>query len=209
MLVKKLNFFLLIIFILLCSCGDEEDVIPEDPGPLTPYDKSSTAELKAKPPKLRMPLHSRKKWQVVYVDSHMASAKCGPEKAFDDNPGTHWHTEWKPKRPKPPHEIQIDMGEELNVCGFMQMPRQDKMPNGIITQYEFYVSNDPKNWGSPATKGSFKNNKKNRSMQLIYFKGSDQSKTNYKGRYIRLVAKKGFKNMPFTSIAELNVIIEE
>ena len=91
---------------------------------------------------------------------------------------------------KPPHEIQIDMGEELNVCGFMQMPRQDKMPNGIITQYEFYVSNDPKNWGSPATKGSFKNNKKNRSMQLIYFKGSDQSKTSYKGRYIRLILQR-------------------
>ena len=61
MLIKNLNFFLLTISILLCSCSDESDIIPEDPGPITPHDKNSLAEIKAAPPKVRIPLQSRKK----------------------------------------------------------------------------------------------------------------------------------------------------
>ncbi|MCH2208230.1 MAG: discoidin domain-containing protein [Lentisphaerales bacterium] len=199
---SKIFFILSILFFTSCS---EEEVIPEDPGPLTPYDKSSATERKQTALKIKIPLQSRKKWKVVYVDSHMKESNCGPEKAFDDNPKSHWHTEWKPNKPKLPHEIQIDMGEELTLCGFTMLPRQDKLPNGIITNYEFYVSNDTSNWGKVALKGSVNSSKNNRSKQILYFK--DQSTV--QGRYVRLVALKGFRNMPFTSLAEFNVIVEE
>ena len=73
------------------------------------------------------------------------------------------------------------MGEELTVCGLTMLPRQDKLPNGIITQYEFYVSNDTKNWGKISMQGMLKSSKKNRSQQIIYFKDKDKNALTVKG----------------------------
>lgn len=203
------NLFAILLMLLASGCSEEE--IPEDPGPIspivdTPAQSSSTMNEELK---IKVQVQNRKPWKVIYVDSHMRQNGCGPEKALDDNPKSHWHTQWKPKRPKPPHEIQIDMGKEMELVGFSQLPRQDHLPNGVITKYEFYVSNDKKNWGTPASKGSFKNTYKDRSLQIIYFEDKDGKTKKFKGRYFRLVANAGLKNMPFTSVSELNVIIEE
>ena len=56
-----------------------------------------------------------------------------------------------------PHEFIIDLGEELNCMGFKYLPDQGRWNPGIIFNYEFYVSSDGKNWGTPVSTGEFSN----------------------------------------------------
>ena len=56
-----------------------------------------------------------------------------------------------------PHEFIIDLGEELNYMGFKYLPDQGRWNPGIIFNYEFYVSSDGKNWGTPVSTGEFSN----------------------------------------------------
>jgi hypothetical protein len=52
-------------------------------------------------------------WQLVYVDSEELEALDGAAiNAFDDNPGTMWHTQLSAiPDPIHPHEIIIDLGD--------------------------------------------------------------------------------------------------
>ena len=75
---------------------------------------------------------------------------------------------------------------------------QGRWPKGIISHYEFLVSEDNKLWIS-VSKGEFGNIKNNPIEQIINF-------DKVKGRYIKLIGLKtvdGSKNM---SIGELGVI---
>ena len=58
----------------------------------------------------------------------------------------------------PPHEIRIDLGKSESIQGFRYLPRQDDGANGNIGRYEFHVSSDGINWGSPVASGTFANN---------------------------------------------------
>lgn len=132
-------------------------------------------------------------WKLVRVDS--AEAVDKGEQAFDDDPATHWHTNWSGE-PTHPHEIVIDLGSSCSMSGATLLPRQDGNQNGMIKDYEFYVSEDGKSWGSPVAKGTLK--------------GSiDLSKLEFTkpvtGRYIKLVALSSFVGT-YTSLAEIDVI---
>jgi hypothetical protein len=41
------------------------------------------------------------------------------------------------------------------IKGFVYLPRQDDSENGMIKDYEFYVSEDGKDFGKPVKKGEF------------------------------------------------------
>jgi len=57
--------------------------------------------------------------------------------------------------PEPlPHAIQIDLGQTEEVSGFTYLPRQDNS-EGRIADYEFYLSMDGTNWGSPVATGTW------------------------------------------------------
>ena len=112
---------------------------------------------------------------------------------FDGNTGTIWHTQWVNGAPPPPHEIQINLGSSANLNGFVYVPRQDGSPNGRIGQYEFYVSTDGVNWGSPVATGTFANDATNKQVSFA-------SKT---GQYVRLRALSEVNGLPYTSMAEL------
>ena len=115
---------------------------------------------------------------------------------FDGNTGTFWHTQWLNGAPPPPHEIQINLGSSANLNGFVYVPRQDGSPNGWIGQYEFYVSTDGVNWGSPVATGTFANDATNKQVSFA-------SKT---GQYVRLRALSEVNGLPYTSMAELQVL---
>ena len=59
-----------------------------------------------------------------YVDSEDPNGYLA-EYAFDGNPNTFWHTEFRINTPPPPHELQIDIGSVQNLRGFHYLPRQD------------------------------------------------------------------------------------
>ncbi len=181
---------LFLILFLLPSCSDSEE--NAGVGPIAPFATEDNGVI-------TIPLENRNKWKVLLVDSAQKGNEA--KKAFDNKPETHWHTQWGKNSPRTPHELQIDMGDEIELYGFTYLPRQTGGLNGTIKDYEFFVSNDPKNWGKPVSKGGF-NVKKFPNLQFIDFKPT-------KGRYIRIIAKKSFQNKPWTSCAELNVIVKE
>jgi lysophospholipase L1-like esterase len=153
-------------------------------------------------------LISQSGWTLQFVDSQELSDQsqngcCPPTpatNAFDGNPNTFWNTEWVAHQPAHPHEIQINLGADYSISGFRHLPRQDGFPNGGIGQYEFYVSTDGINWGSPVASGSFPDN--TAESEVLF--------TPQTGHYVRLVALSTYSVDGFsTSLAELNVLTDK
>lgn len=141
---------------------------------------------------------SQEGWKLHYVDSQETIGEDGRAKnAFDGNPNSFWHTEWDHSSPRPPHEIQIDLGNKYMVGGFLYLPRQDGNLNGTIADYEFYLGLDGERWGLAASgKWAANNSEKKVEFEPI------------KARYIRLVGKSEVNNNAWSCVAELNVLIE-
>jgi hypothetical protein len=136
-------------------------------------------------------------WSLTFVDSQETTAANNAAlNAFDGNPITFWAAEWLAAQPPHPHEIQLDLGSVYNVSAFRHLPRQDGFPHGRIAQYEFYVSLDGVNWGTPVAAGTLANVA---TEQQVAF----APKT---GQYIRLRALSEVEGRPYTSLAELNVL---
>ncbi len=147
---------------------------------------------------------SRTGWTIAYVDSQeMKSGSWGlatpGTNVIDGNPATFWHTEWFNAQSPFPHEIQIDMGASQHVTGFRHLPRQDGLLNGRIEQFEFYVSSNGTDWGSPVAAGTFANTPAESTVPS----------TPKQGRYLRLRALSGYDSYGFaTSLAELNALTD-
>jgi beta-galactosidase len=137
----------------------------------------------------------KRQWQVTHVDSFEAGEGYARH-AIDDDPGTFWHTRWSRSQDPHPHELQIDLGQTLDLIGFTQLPRQDSA-NGRIRDYRFYLSKDGQNWGEPLHAGRFPNSA---TLQTVTF---DRAHT---GRYLRIVALNEWGRQYYTTLAELDVM---
>ena len=142
-------------------------------------------------------------WSLLYVDSEELVEDGGypAENSFDGNPDTFWSTKWSLPDPEfyHPHEIQIDLGGFYDICGFRYLPRQDDGPgdeNGMINEYEFYVSGDSDDWGAAVATGTFAKDKTEKQVSFDHTLG----------QYIRLVAISEVNGNPWTTMAELNVL---
>ncbi len=135
-------------------------------------------------------------WSVHYADSWDAVYGGEPEKAFDNDPLTFWHTEWVDQSPAPPHEIQIDLGDTYSLQKFRLLPRQDGNFNGMIKDYELYVSDTAEDWGSPVSSGTLQGSFSEKEITIVP----------KSGRYVRLVATSETNGNPWTSLAELDIL---
>lgn len=136
-------------------------------------------------------------WKLQFVDSEETLGFNGRAiNGFDGATETIWHTQFINGLPPHPHEIQINLGSSVNLNGFMYVPRQDGFPDGRIGQYEFYVSTDGVNWGSPVAAGSFANDAATKQVSF----------TPTTGQYVRLRALSEVNGEPYTSMAELQVL---
>jgi len=141
-------------------------------------------------------LLDRQGWRVAFVDSaETAKMDQKPEKMFDGNPMTCWHTEWSGKRSGFPHEVCLDLGAEKRICGLRYLPRQDRARNGRIRACEVYVSADGKAWGNPVLSGEFKASTDEQEMRF----GAVAT------RYLRLLLKSGHDG-DIAAISELNLV---
>src|SRR5271169_1202761 len=149
-------------------------------------------------------------WSVVYVDSQESICGNGvASNAIDDNSSTMWHTPFCPTTAALPHEIQIDLGAYYSLSAFQYLPRQDGSACGWINQYEFYVSTDGVNWGTPVAAGNFDYTGYTAKCpgpgagiptpRQIGFPAT-------LGRFIRLRALSEITGKPYTSAAEINVV---
>ncbi len=137
------------------------------------------------------------KLKVVEVDSEETNSQDGHgENAVDGDPNTYWHTQWQSNSPGPPHAIIIELLPPSVIKGFTYLPRQDESDHGTIKDYEFYVSDDGRNFGEPLKKGAFEPGKaeKVEAFEPI------------KCRFIKLKAISEINGLPWTSAAEIRVI---
>ena len=114
---------------------------------------------------------------------------------LDGNPSTVWHQRDDKKMPI---DLVIDLGNKYNVCGFKYLPDQSRWSSGIITNYQFYVSEDNINW-KLVDEGEFSNIKNNPVWQIKNF-----SPVN--ARYIKLKALKNTWGDDVAGYAEVDVI---
>ncbi|MBD0850762.1 alpha-L-fucosidase [Maribacter arenosus] len=131
-------------------------------------------------------------WKILHTTTgNMVEAN----KLIDDNPKTFWATE---KGVTTIQEVVIDLGKTYSLKGFTYWPMQERFPFGIITNFEFYVSTDDRNW-ERVVRGEFANIVNSRIEQKITFKPT-------KGRYIKLRGIKVASDDYQTSFGEIGVL---
>ena len=136
----------------------------------------------------------RSRWKVSAVDNKQTKTAAY---AIDNNPNTFLLSDKDSLGH--PHEIIIDMEENVAIGGFSYLPRQDGVKDGMIYEYEFYVSQDAETWGMPEAEGTFNNIENNPVRQLIRLEKPVE------GRYIKLVSKSDVKQSGTASFAEIEV----
>jgi alpha-L-fucosidase len=131
----------------------------------------------------------RKDWKIIGIDDEKANA------ILDGNPATAWH---QSNDKKMPVDLAIDLGKEETLIGFRYLPDQNIWNPGIISNYEFYISQDNKEW-KLADKGEFANIKNNPLWQAKNF-------APVKARYIKLRALNNAAGNDNTGYAEVDVV---
>jgi len=137
-------------------------------------------------------------WKVVSYDSQHSGNEAS--KAIDGNTGTFWHTEYSGKEPECPHEIVVDMAKAYLVTAISYTARNDGTSNGMVGQYEFYLSNDAAKWGAPVATGTFKNATGPQTVTLS---------NPVEGRYLKMIAKSEVNGKAWSSCAELDIEAKE
>ena len=134
---------------------------------------------------------SKKDWILVGINDEKAS------KIIDGNTSTVWHQRGNKKMPI---DLVIDLGKKYNVIGFKYLPDQNRWSSGIITSYEFYVSEDNMDW-KLVNEGEFSNIKNNPVWQIKNFPQAN-------ARYIKLKAIKNTLGNNVAGYAEVDVITD-
>ena len=149
------------------------------------------------PPSSTAPAYLDKRtWRLVHTDSEETVDMDGRAiRAFDGDPKTFWHSRYRPSIDPMPHELVIDLGARYNIDTFRYLPRQDRSVNGTIVKWEFFISDDPGNWGNPVAKGRFAANKKRKAVNF----------TATSGRYVRFVGLREQNGRRYVSMAEFDI----
>ncbi len=132
---------------------------------------------------------SRKTWKLAGINDEKATA------ILDGDPSTAWH---QSKDKKMPVDLVIDLGKEETLSGFRYLPDQNIWNPGIISHYEFYISNNNEEW-KLTNSGEFSNIKNNPLWQSKSF-----SPVN--ARYIKFRALRNIDGNDEIGYAEVDVI---
>ncbi|MBN1927542.1 MAG: alpha-L-fucosidase [Prolixibacteraceae bacterium] len=130
----------------------------------------------------------RKDWKIVGIEDEKANA------ILDGNILSAWHQNTKPL----PVDLVIDLGTDLTVSGFRYHPDMGLWGPGIITEYQFFVTNDPNNW-KLVSEGEFANIRNNPLWQTKTFDAEH-------ARYVRFRALKNAENNNNMGYAEIDMI---
>lgn len=82
------------------------------------------------------------KWRVLYADSEEVNkANNAADKLYDLQESIIWQTDISSDKPKHPHQVVIDLGEEVKLTGFRILPRSDKSTVGNVKDFRIYLEN--------------------------------------------------------------------
>ncbi len=133
---------------------------------------------------------------VAWADSQQSGYDAA--RAIDGNPGTLWHTSWEPAAKDPPHWLAIDLQKPTAVAGISYLPRTD-LSNGRIREFEVYLSSDAKTWGEPMAGGTWPNDAERKTVRF---------NRPIVGRFLKLMALSEVNGRPWTSAAEIDVLVD-
>lgn len=137
--------------------------------------------------------------KVVKADSEETAGEDGKSaNAVDGDPATIWHTQWQDASPGCPHEIILQLSEPAKIVGVSYLPRQDDGENGMIKDFEIYVSEDGKSFSTLAKKGTLE---KSKDKKVITFPAKQAG-------FVKLVALSEVNDQAWTSAAEIGVLRE-
>ena len=134
---------------------------------------------------------SKKNWKIIESNDDGAGA------ILDGDPSTAWHRKDK----NMPIDLVIDLGSNQTISGFKYLPDQNKWSSGIITTYQFYVSENNNEW-ELMDQGEFSNIQNNPVWQIKRFKQKQ-------ARYVKLCALKNTFGDNVAGYAEIDILIEE
>ncbi|MDP4151640.1 MAG: discoidin domain-containing protein [Bacteroidota bacterium] len=141
---------------------------------------------------------SHSKWKIIGTDDQHAG------NTIDGNPNSAWHQGAEKKTPtgekKMPIDLELDLGEMVNLSGFRYLPDQDWRHTGLIAVYQLFVSSDGRRW-QMADDGEFPNINNNPLWQIRKF-------SPVQARYIKLRALRNTRGNDDAGYAELDVITE-
>lgn len=139
-------------------------------------------------------------WSLIAVDSEESEAAANQAtRAFDNNPGTFWHTQWFNDDPPPPHFIEVALGSTYRVGGLDYVPRPGPSENGVIADFAlFLVLDDERNDKVAGGNWPWPEQLFTRSLR---FPSRDASR-------FRLEAYSEINGGPWTSAAELRILID-
>lgn len=84
---------------------------------------------------------SREHWQIAYASSEETrGGNFTADKIFDLQESTFWNTA---NGDKYPHQLIIDLNEDVIISGFRYLPRAEANAPGMIKEYKIYVKVDP------------------------------------------------------------------
>ena len=84
---------------------------------------------------------SRQHWQIAYADSEETQwGNYTADKIFDLQESTFWNTAWGDKYP---HQVVIDLREDVVISGFRYLPRAEEGYPGMIKEYKAYAKMSP------------------------------------------------------------------
>ncbi len=141
------------------------------------------------------PFIDRQAWKVISSTKSLGGDR--PQRMLDGNPKTLWHSVEAKGAFNFPHQVTISFGKELVLSGFTQTCREDR-GNGIIKGFEAELSLDNQSWTRVA-KGDF--DYSTGTSAIVKFAGP------VKARFFRMTALSEMKDRPFTSIAELDMLL--
>ena len=134
---------------------------------------------------------ARTDWRVIGEEDEEVS------RVIDGDPDTYWH---QPHRDSLPTALVIDLGKETSLTGFRYLPDQRLWSSGIITEYNFYVSEDGEEW-ERVSAGEFSNINNNPLWQ-------DKTFDPVTARYIKLEALANTSGDQAAGYAEIDVITD-
>jgi alpha-L-fucosidase len=130
-------------------------------------------------------------WKVLGI------ADSTVNRLVDGDPSSSWN---QPRNIKLPADLVIDLGKTETLTGFRYLPNQSQWNPGIITKYEFYVSQNNQDW-QIVSSGEFSNIQNNPLWQVKNFMA-------IKAQYIKLKALHNTQNTDAVGYAEIDVITQ-
>lgn len=150
-------------------------------------------------------LKEGEKSQIIPVEELTATAGSSetqsshdvPENVLDGKMGTIWHTSWSGCQPSERY-LTLELKNDYNISGYVYTPREGNggsgAVNGVITEYEIYISDDNETWGEPVAKGSWEANSEVKTVQF---------ENPVKAKYVKLLAVKSVGD--FASASEVRL----